>query len=132
MSLKLEVGKKYVNTHGGVVRIICDDRVDGSYRFVGLLTEEGSDKEELSSYAETGDGRWAHNLVAEYDEASKWKTLPVDAKILVSTFGPRYFHSFDSKTGLVYFYPDGKTSWSARAYNLNTYSKVENCTIVKD
>ncbi len=133
MSFKLEVSKKYVNTRGNIVRIIADDKADKwGHHFVGLVMTNDGSLEQAEVYNSEGMGRHTPDILEEYDEYAEWKKLPVDAKILVSTFGPRYFHSFDSKTGLVYFYPDGKTSWSARVYNLNTYAKVENCTIVKD
>ncbi len=129
MKLKLEVGKKYIDSEGGVTRIIAADKVDGPYCFVGLLTEKGADKEDVASYTQSGVGEWAHDLVSEFDEYAEWKNLPVDSKIIVDGYGNRHFSSFNPEERTVEFFQDGATSWSTHA---TIIVPVTICTIVKD
>lgn len=136
MSIKLEAGKKYVNTKNQLVRIVAEYNSETFGKcFIGVV-KVSPEFEQPQIFLENGCATgFTSNIHTEYDEYAEWKNLPVDSKILVQVYGPRYFHSFDSESGLVYFYPDGKTSWSARAYNEKLFAKVakvENCTIVKD
>lgn len=115
-AMKLELGGKYrkVGTHEPV-RVICTDRVSSDvakeFTCVSLVRTKEDFEYMLVTTAEgkNPSGEVLFEKVPEID----WSKVPVDAHVWIKENGKvfkRHFCKFDE--GLVYVYPNGKTSFT--------------------
>lgn len=109
-------GRAYTHTTdtGVLVRIICSDLLGNDRPLLALGLYQDSLYEEIVSYTGTSLTDGTLNLLTA--PQTEWDKLPVDTPINVS-FGdnkqlPRHFARFED--GIVYFYPEGMTSWTCK------------------
>lgn len=131
MSIKLEVGKTYLNTKNQLVRIVAEYNSEKfGTSFIGVV-QFSAGFEQPDTFLVNGSAGFTSNIHAEYDEYAEWNNLPIDAKIFVDGYGNRYFSSFNPEAKTVEFFGDGATSWSTQSFDTIT-AFVCDCTIVKD
>lgn len=129
-NLKVEIGKKYrvVSTHHPV-RVICTDRKYPVAPCIGLSTDP-DDHEVILFFDNSGYLRGQQ--IIEEVPAVDWSKVKVDAPIWVrfSTAGTWHKRHFDKYGPLgVYFWPEGKTSFTAGFSDNQNCVRAENCSL---
>jgi len=123
--MKLELDKSYLTRNGKKAKVIYTEKVGDEYPVVALINSH--DVDTIHTY--TKDGRYdvdeandPYDLVEEY---SFWYDVEVDTPILVKlnkeyAYEKRHFAKYED--GKVYFWGNGKTSWTVdETSDVNTW-----------